>query len=88
MKAREMLELFGERAAEGNPAFAEVLADKREYDFNELLPFGKKKVTLAEMLDELTKPDSLGFEPCMNFVGGRLQKYISELAALPEPPKK
>jgi hypothetical protein len=83
--AQEMLEQL-RAGAQTDPGFAEVLNERREYDFNELLPGGKKTLTLAEVLEELVKPDWMGNAPCMNFVGGQIQDYLDELSGRPRHP--
>lgn len=83
--AQEMLEQL-RTGAQTDPGFAEVLNEQREYDFNEILPGGKKTLTLAGVLDELGKIDFLGNAPCMNYVGGQVQDYLDELSGRPRHP--
>lgn len=87
-KAYDALELLIE-AAKVDPSCAEILKEKRTYEFREIPGIGAtwdKTVTLSEMLDEAGMPHVLGNAPCMNVLGGQLQEYIAELCKLPERP--
>lgn len=85
--AFEVLKRMRERAQAGDEASLEVLNEKREYDFAEVLPGYKQTLTLAEMLNEVST-DRWNGSPCMNLLGGQLQEYIVELYRLPKRPKK
>lgn len=83
-EAFEMLKKLRD-LAQTDPSSAEILAEKREYDFNEVLPGGKETITLAEMLNRVATANLTG-APCMNFLGGQLQDYIVELYNRPTRP--
>ncbi|MEU8184615.1 hypothetical protein AB0B86_28020 [Micromonospora sp. NPDC049047] len=72
-------------AASTDSTCAALLTEKRQYKFSEVPFVGYHTVTLGEMLQMLAESDYLGNAPCMNFLGGQLQDYISELWALPKP---
>ncbi|GII05149.1 hypothetical protein [Planobispora takensis] len=85
--ALDALKTLQSKADTDNSA-AEILREKRKYEFNEFLPGGAKTLTLEEMLRELSTPDLLGVTACMNFLGGQLQDYVVELYNRPPLPKK
>ncbi|MEV0430575.1 hypothetical protein [Micromonospora sp. NPDC050495] len=71
-----------------DPTCTVLLSEEREYKFSEVPGLGWHTVTLERMLRMLTEGDWLGNAPCMNFLAGQLQDYISELWDLPKSPAK
>src|SRR5262249_27907128 len=60
-----------------------ILDEVRSWDFNEFFPMCKKNLTVDGMLEQVKEDRS-----CMNYLGGQVAGWLSELVKLPKAPKR